>query len=82
MVEKMSFCQILRLYEHSKVRPNFRAKKCILSHSEGWFYITTTLGCHLDDLEKFSFHLVLSKAIKNLPVLKVRRWSLGGQEAS
>ena len=46
------------------------------------FNITTTLECHQDDLVKFLSHFVHSKAIKNLPVLEVRRWSLGGQEAS
>ena len=46
------------------------------------FHITTTLECHQDDLVKISSHFVHSKAIKNLPVLEVRRWSLGGQEAS
>ena len=46
------------------------------------FNITTTLECHQDDLVKFASHFVHSKPIKNLPVLEVRRWSLGGQEAS
>ena len=43
---------------------------------------TTTLECHQDDLVKFASHFVHSKPIKNLPVLEVKRWSLGGQGAS
>ena len=46
------------------------------------FNITTTLECHQDDLVKISSHFVHSKAIKNLPVLEVKRWSLGRQGAS
>ena len=37
---------------------------------------------HQDDLVKFASHFVHSKPIKNLPVLEVKRWSLGGQGAS